>query len=294
MAATTYSPLRYPGGKQKIAKLVDLIIQKSDIKDCIYIEPFAGGAGIALNLLLSGKVSEIVINDFDRAIASFWKAILHETDAFLRLIEQTPITIEEWRKQKQIYLSSTRYSLEYGFATFFLNRTNHSGILASGPIGGFAQNNSQWTMDVRYNKADLINRIQAIAAQRKQIHCYNKDILSFVDNYLPLYQERGFVYFDPPYFYNGRRLYKNFFTPEYHRTVAQKIFADVNCDWIVSYDDVPEVLELYSNFLKKHFSLSYSLANKGEGREVMFFKHAWLCPSIEELTKANIKFSVWE
>lgn len=294
MASTTYSPLRYPGGKQKIAKLVNLIIQKADIKDCVYIEPFAGGAGIALNLLLSGQVSEIVINDFDRAIASFWKAILNETDNFLTLIEQTPITIEEWHKQKEIYSKSTRYSLEYGFATFFLNRTNHSGILSSGPIGGFAQKNSQWTMDVRYNKTDLISRIQAIAAKKEKIHCYNKDILSFVDHYLPLYQERGFVYFDPPYFYNGRRLYKNFFTPEYHRIVAQKIFTDVNCDWIVSYDDVPEVLELYSDFPKKHFSLSYSLANKGEGREVMFFKKAQLCPSTEELNEANIKFSVWE
>ena len=114
-----------------------------------------------------------------------------------------------------------------------------------------------------------------------------KDVADFID-------DKTFVYFDPPYFYNGRRLYKNFFTPEYHRIVAQKIFTDVNCDWIVSYDDVPEVLELYSDFPKKHFSLSYSLANKGEGREVMFFKKAQLCPSSEELNEANIKFSVWE
>lgn len=294
MRTAAYSPLRYPGGKQKIADLVSLIIKKSAIEECVYIEPFAGGAGIALKLLLSGQVSEIVINDFDRAIASFWKAILNETDDFLELIEKTPVTIEEWYKQKEIYCHATHYSLKYGFATFFLNRTNHSGILSSGPIGGFLQKKSQWSIGVRYNKANLINRIQLIAKKKNKIHCYNKDILSFIDRYLPIYQEKGFVYFDPPYFFNGKRLYKNFFTPEYHKTVAQKIFTKVHCDWIVSYDDVAEVRRLYEAFPAKHFCLSYSLANKGEGHEVMFFKEAYLCPSMDELDESKIKISVWE
>ena len=294
MGSVVYSPLRYPGGKQKIAELISLIINKSGINNCTYIEPFAGGAGIALKLLLSGKVSEIVINDFDKAIASFWKAILTETDAFLELIEKTPVTIDEWRRQKEIYTKSKHYSLRYGFATFFLNRTNHSGILSSGPIGGVSQHNPQWLINARYNKQELISRIQSIAQKRANIHCYNKDILSFIEHYLPLYQANGFVYFDPPYFFNGKRLYKNFFTPEYHSTVAQKIFTNVHCDWIVSYDDVPEVITLYKQYPAKHFSLSYSLANNGKGREIMFFKDARLCPSWEELDKAKIRFSVWE
>ena len=294
MSAIMYSPLRYPGGKQKIADLVAFIIRKSGVKDCIYIEPFAGGAGIALKLLLSGQVSEIVINDFDKAISSFWKAILNETDAFLRLIEDTPVTIKEWYKQKEIYSKSKHYSLEYGFATFFLNRTNHSGILSSGPIGGVLQENPQWTINARYNKDELISRIQSIAQKRKSIHCYNKDIISFINHYMPLYQTRGFVYFDPPYYSNGKRLYKNYFTPEYHQTVAKNIFANVCCDWIVSYDDVKDISDLYNKYPHKRFSLSYSLANKGTGREIMFFKDARLCPSANELRHAKIFFSIWE
>lgn len=294
MSTATYSPLRYPGGKQKMAGLVDLIIKKDGRDDCIYIEPFAGGAGVALDLLFSGRACEIVINDFDKAIYSFWKAILNETDAFLRLVEKTPITIEEWHKQRKIYKESTRYSLEYGFSTFFLNRTNHSGILSSGPIGGVAQTNPQWKINARYNKKELIDRIQKIASKKKQIHCYNQDVIVFIERYLPQYQKRGFVYFDPPYFFNGRRLYKNFFTPERHKIVANKIINDVKCNWIVSYDDVPEVTNLYSGFPLKRFSLSYSLANKGKGREVMFFKNALLCPSKDDLFNAKLFFSVWE
>ena len=288
------SPLRYPGGKFKIAPVVKKIIEKAVVDKCIYIEPFAGGAGIAVDLLLSDFVDEIVINDYDRAISSFWRAILYETDDFLRLIENTPVTINEWHKQRLIYEKSRSYSLEYGFATFFLNRTNHSGILSAGPIGGLAQDQDEWKLDARYNKDELVSRILAISQQKDRIHCYNQDIISFICRYLPKYQKRGFVYFDPPYFCKGKRLYKSFFTQQYHQTVAEHIFSNVKCDWIVSYDDVPDVKDIYDNYTSIRFSLSYSLANKGQGREVMFFKSPSLCPSMSELSAAGLKFAVWE
>ena len=115
-----YSPLRYPGGKSKISDLVKLIIQKADV-DGTYIEPFAGGAGVALYLLLNDVVSDIVINDYDKSIYSFWRAIKEDGERFIDLIKSTPITIDEWKKQKEVYLKSKSYSLELGFAAFFLN-----------------------------------------------------------------------------------------------------------------------------------------------------------------------------
>jgi len=177
-----YSPLRYPGGKAKIAPLVELIIQKSQLKDFVYIEPFAGGSGVALSLLFDGIAKDIIINDYDKAIYSFWKSILEETNDFITLINNTPITIEEWRRQKEIYTTrNKKYSLELGFATFYLNRTNRSGILSAGPIGGFDQTGN-YLIDARFNKEKMTNKILKISKYKNHIKCYNKDILSFINN----------------------------------------------------------------------------------------------------------------
>lgn len=288
------SPLRYPGGKFKIAPLLKKIIKKANIGSCTYIEPFAGGAGVALELLLSDSVEKIIINDYDKAIYSFWRAVLCESKRFIDCIENVPLSIDEWNKQRNIYLNSTRYSFEYAFATFYLNRTNHSGILSSGPIGGRSQANPQWTLGVRFNRENLIKRIQKISEYKKQIICYNKDVISFIHNYLPKYSTNAFVYFDPPYYNNGKKLYKDFLEPEDHRNIAEQIFNNVKAQWIVSYDNVPQIRDIYNGYLSKTFSLSYSLANKGYGTEIMFFKDAVLCPSHQELLEANIHFATWE
>ena len=147
-----YSPLRYPGGKSKLAPFVSLAIKKANLQNPVYIEPFAGGAGTALELLFNGIVDEIVINDYDKAIYSMWRAILTNTRKFIYFIENTPLNDVEWRKQKKIYTTQNKkYSIELGFATFYLNRTNRSGILSAGPIGGHNQTGN-YLIDARFNK----------------------------------------------------------------------------------------------------------------------------------------------
>ena len=132
------------------------------MKDCTYIEPFAGGAGVALYLLFEQKVSNVVINDFDKAIYSAWKAILEETDRFMELINCVPITLDEREHQKEIYLNNNKkYSFELGFAAFYLNRTNRSGILSAGPIGGYDQN-GDYLIDARFNREALVDKIKRI------------------------------------------------------------------------------------------------------------------------------------
>ena len=287
------SPLRYPGGKQKLHPLVRLIIRKSGINGCTYVEPFAGGAGVALALLFEGTVDSIVINDFDRAIASFWKAVLAEPDRFADKILSVPLTVDEWRRQREIYETSTRHSFEYGFSAFFLNRTNHSGILKSGPIGGFGQDNRNYNMAARFNRNNLVIKIHAIKDRRQDIRCYNQDVRSFLRNQVPKFGGTAFIYFDPPYYNNGRRLYKNFFRDENHRLLADDIRAIVQVPWIVSYDNVPQIREIYRGLTARTFSLSYSLANNGTGQEVMFFRDVCLCPTDEELQAANVEMPNW-
>ena len=278
------SPLRYPGGKHKITPLIEFLIRKSQ-RCHTYVEPFAGGAGVALDLLLSGVVENIIINDSDRAISSFWKAALNETDSFVDKIMSVDLSLSEWKRQRSIYMNSRHYSFDYGFAAFYLNRTNHSGILASGPIGGREQ--SEWTLEARFNRKGLADRIKLIGLRREDISVYNRDVLSFMRNQLSKCGREAFVYYDPPYYQKGRVLYKNYFTHKLHQSLKNAVLADKCHPWVVSYDDVEDIRKIYCHVPCRSFALNYSLANKGKGREVMFFSNG-LCPSDGELEALSI------
>ena len=229
------SPLRYPGGKYRLSPFVRLAINNLNIQNCTYIEPFAGGAGVALSLLLDGTANRIVINDYDKAIYSLWRAIKNEPHALIRLIKNTPVDINEWNKAKNIYSTATSYSLELAFATLFLNRTNRSGILNAGPIGGKKQD-GDWKLDVRFDKTAIIEKIEKIASHKDSITIYNKDIISLLHNYVPNLGNNVFIYFDPPYFKKGQKLYKNFFDPKDHQTIRDVIMNEITSPWILTYD----------------------------------------------------------
>lgn len=288
--SVNYSPLRYPGGKNKIFPFVKLIIDKSGLTNITYVEPFAGGAGVALSLLFSGAVNHIVINDYDKCIYSVWRAILNDTNEFIKLIKDTDVTIEEWHRQKGIYLTqNNKYSLELAFATFFLNRTNRSGILKAGPIGGFNQNGN-YLIDARFNKENLIRRICDIAEKKNQISLFNKDIRSFFKSYLPKY-ENVFLYLDPPYYKKGQELYKNFFTDKDHQEIAECV-KQLTCNWIITYDNTAEITKLYEEQQCGFFDLSYSLANNVRASEFIVLSNDTLWTTEAELAENNININL--
>lgn len=282
-----YSPLRYPGGKTKMLPIIKSMIEK--LENCrTYIEPFAGGAGVALGLLFDNCVDNIVINDFDKSIYSIWRAILTETDKLIQLINNTPISITEWYKQKEIYTNNNKkYSLELGFAALYLNRTNRSGILKAGPIGGFSQN-GKYLIDARFKKEKIIRTIEKIALYKDKIKLYNYEINTFIKNIIPKYKN-GFIYFDPPYFKKGKDLYKNFFTKKDHEKLSKQIKRLSN-KWIVSYDNENYIKSLYNNYGSKKYKIHHSVANNGTGIEVMFVSDNNLWLSDDELKK--IKTSI--
>ena len=284
-----YSPLRYPGGKTKLSPLVKFIIKnKIDSEITTYIEPFAGGAGVALDLLISGTVDDIIINDFDKSIYSFWKAIITEPDRFIQMIEKTPVTIDEWRKQKEIYTSlGKKYSFVFGFATFFLNRTNRSGILSAGPIGGYAQTGN-YLIDARFNKENLISRISCITQYRNHIKVYNKDIRSFIKRVINNKQAGAFIYFDPPYYVKGKELYINYFHPHDHIEIRDHIIEYIHCPWIMTYDAEESISDIYAEYKNMQYNLNYSLANKGMSHELIIFSNPDMCPSNCELLNNGI------
>lgn len=283
-----YSPLRYPGGKGKLAPFIGMLIEEYGHKGGTYIEPFAGGAAVAIELLERGIVSKIVINDLDKGIYSFWRAVLNEADRFIEKIESVPLTMDEWQKQRDICMrENSKYSFELGFATFYMNRTNRSGIIKGGVIGGKEQSGI-WRLDARFNKKTLIERIKKIAAMKHSIHLYNKDIDSFLTHYVPKYEENAFIYFDPPYFEKGKQLYLNFFDYKDHLRIEKLISEKVNCDWIITYDDVPEIEKIYSGYNLRRFELNYSVAKKRKANEIIIFNGENKIPDNSLLEKQKI------
>ena len=219
-----------------------------------------------------------MINDLDKGIYSFWRAILSETDRFVEAVHEVPVSVEEWKRQREILLhADNKYSFELGFSTFYLNRTNRSGIINGGMIGGLEQNGG-WKLDARFNKDNLINRILKIAKKKESIHLYNKDVVSLTKKYLPKYEKNAFVYFDPPYFKKGKQLYLNFFNEQDHVRIEEMIREFVNCDWVITYDDVPEIANIYVNHKLRRFDLNYSVAQKRKASEIIIFSNEDMIP----------------
>ena len=265
------SPLRYPGGKGVLFDRLRAVLYENSLQGGTYIEPFAGGAGAALKLLYEEHVDSIVINDFDYRIYAFWKSVLDQKSRFIQKIMDCDVTIEEWNKQREIYLNPKNKSLvNVGFATFFLNRCNRSGILVNGgPIGGHEQK-GKWKIDARFNKDGLIERIGRLGEHRHRIQVRNLDVLELlgeVEN--SAFGDRTFTYLDPPYFVKGEGLYLNAFKEEDHRKLANFMRYAFTKAWVMTYDNVSEIREMYSWSLLQDFDLRYSAYESRKGSEVL-------------------------
>ncbi len=268
-----YSPLRYPGGKGKISPYFKQIIKDNLLFDGVYVEPYAGGAAVALSLLFDEYVSKIIINDIDRSIYAFWYSILNETEKFCKLIQKTPVTIGVWKKQKKIQTFKKKCGLlELGFSTFFLNRTNRSGILNAGVIGGLKQA-GEWKINARYNKKELIRRIKKISLYKNQIQLYNYDASKLVKLLCKTLPKNTLFYFDPPYYIKGKNLYLNHYAYNDHKEIAKDIHALKNQKWILTYDNVKPIKELYLAYRQKKYNLHYSAGKSETGRELMIFSN---------------------
>lgn len=264
------SPLRYPGGKHKLYKYVAELVR---INNCdTYIEPFCGGAAVALELLFEGIVRDVIINDYDYSIFCFWDSILNRTEEFVQLVEHVEVNLAEWYRQKEVRGNIDAHTpLEIGFSTFFLNRTNRSGIIdKAGPIGGLTQQGN-YLIDCRFNKPRLISQIRRIADQRDHIKIYNLEALDFIESVI-LKKRKAFIFFDPPYYGKGPGLYTNFYTHGDHVNLANAILNKLgNRKWIVTYDNLNAVKAMYVKAKSVEFELQYTLQTKRSGSEVLFF-----------------------
>lgn len=281
-----YTPLRYPGGKGKLAAYIKAIFEENDLVDGCYAEPFAGGSGVALELLFQEYVSKIYINDVSPSVAAFWRCVLNRTEDLCRLIRDKRVTMAEWHRQREIQSEGrSAGDLALGFSTFFLNRTNRSGILNAGVIGGQDQD-GPWKIDARYNKPDLTQRIENIAAQRKRIFFSQLDAVDFIAGVAADMPAKSLTYLDPPYFVKGQDLYLHHYQPADHEVIAGLAPAVLaGKPWIVSYDNVREVRALYATFERITYRLGYSAREVRDGAEIMFFGPGLQIPAIRSPMK---------
>jgi DNA adenine methylase len=263
------SPLRYPGGKGRLSQYVIDLIEDNELVGGHYAETYAGGAGIAITLLYLEYASHIHLNDVDPAVYSFWKSVVDHTDDLVRLVREAPITLEERLRQKAVYRDQDAGTLALGFATFFLNRTNRSGIIHGGVIGGNDQAGT-YKIDARFNRDDLVKRIEKVASYAPRISLYNKDAADFLTEDLKRVPKKALIYLDPPYYANGSRLYRNTYKHADHAKIASLV-GSIQQPWIVSYDNADAIRELYAPYRQQVFGLGYSANSVYEGKEVMVF-----------------------
>lgn len=281
------SPLRYPGGKACMLELVASILRLNKLEYGHYAEPYAGGCGLALELLYGGHVSDIHINDIDPSIWAFWHCVLNRTDALVDLVQRTPVTVNEWLKQRDVHRTQdTRSVLKLGFSAFFLNRTNRSGIISgAGVIGGLNQK-GLYKIDCRYNADDLARRIRRVAKYKDQIHLSNLDAVKFIEKSGKKLPEESLMFVDPPYFNKGSSLYTSFYLPDDHALVARKVMASSR-NWIVTYDDTPEIRALYRSRRQYRFDINYSLQDKRLGTELLIASKGIKIPPVVKDRQVN-------
>lgn len=265
------TPLRYPGGKQRLAPFVAEVLERNSATECNYVEPYAGGAGVAMELLLDGRVKHVYLNDSSIHIYAFWKAILTDPEGFCRRISRASLTLDAWRAHREVVRHPERYDLaELGFSTFYLNRCNRSGVLTAGVIGGIAQR-GEWRIDARFSRNELIQRIECIASYKRRITVSNIDAEQFILRTVNLLPRNTLVYCDPPYFARAERLYLNTYQPDDHARLARVIQTRLRRPWIVSYDNHPRIVRLYRKRRSFRYSLTYSAIKAYTGTELFIF-----------------------
>jgi len=282
------TPLRYPGGKQRLAPFVVELLCANKILGGDYVEPYAGGAGVAIELLLENQVSRVHLNDSSYPVYAFWNSIVTCPEKLCRRIASASLTVEEWKKRREIVRDPTNHAEEeVGFSVFYLNRCNRSGALTGGIIGGLEQT-GKWKMDARFSRKELIRRIEAIATKKDAIVLRNWDAEKFIVEYIPSLPRDTFVYCDPPYYEKSSRLYLNRYKPEDHARIAEVIQSQLLHRWIVSYDNAAEILRFYRERRQFVYDLQYSAARVYKGKEIFIFSDDVLVPRSSSLKYIDV------
>lgn len=272
----TINPLRYPGAKRSLVNYIDALLEANHLYGCTFFEPYAGSAVVGLELLQRGHIKHLLLCEKDILLYAFWECVFNDTENLIEKIDKTIISVETWQRES-LYREMTSLAqaelLELGFAGLFFNRTNFSGILNANPIGGIQQS-SQYGIDCRFNKQQIIKIIRTLSAYRENVNVYFDDALHFMASQsIRFLRENCFAYFDPPYYEKGSKIYRHYYTKQGHIDLAKYVRSVHYLDWIISYDDAPFICGLYSDSGATYqpFFMDYTCSSKihTQGQELL-------------------------
>jgi DNA adenine methylase len=278
------SPLRYPGSKRRLICYLKEVLALNNLKPSLYVEPFLGGASVALQLMQEDLVEKVILMDIDPWIASFWHTVFFDTAWLVEQIQTVEVTLDKWWEFKKSKPISTR---DQALTCFFLNRTSFSGILEAraGPIGG-KQQDSKYKIDCRFNRQVLIERIMEASLLKDKVYAvWDCSWIDGIQKIRELQDKKElstkdvFFYLDPPFFEEANALYRYYFNSQDHEMLRDSLL-ELADKFILSYDSAEQVEALYGSALKNgtngthhhHVELLYSLAKISErkrGKEVI-------------------------
>ncbi len=283
------SPFRYPGGKSSLLSLLRRTLFVNGLQRRPYVEPFAGGGGLALSLLFSRAVSEIHLNDIDPAIWSFWHIATSDCDTLIDFVQTVELSVSQWEKQREIYLNADRSNPgRLAQAALYLNRTNRSGIMKTGGIIGGRSQSGVYKLDCRFNRDEICKRLRRIRKYARKIHITGLDAVTFIEATAQTLGQRTLFCIDPPYCEKGQRLYTNFYRSADHEILRDAV-SSLKCPWLVTYDNVELIQELYTEFQQFTFDIQYSAANKGVGSELLIAPENLYVPIDDSVRRFNIE-----
>jgi DNA adenine methylase len=202
-------PLKWHGGKHYLAeRIVDLFPPHLH-----YVEPYFGGGAVLLardplderffwgdKAHLQG-VSEVV-NDVNRRLTNFWQVLQDDSAfaAFMRRLEATPFSQEEWRKAKEPRAPKAAPDVEAA-AEFFINcRMSLAGRMKG--FTGITKTRTRRTMNNEVSAwLSAIEGLPAVHQRLKRVLILNQDARYVIRKQDT---EGTLFYLDPPYVHETR------------------------------------------------------------------------------------------
>lgn len=242
------SPLRYPGSKAGLIEWMDSFLNKNGLIGAQFVEPYAGSASLGLGLLSRGSISSLMIFERDPLLFSFWYSVFFRTDRLVALIERYEPSLKtreelNWLRKSEVVIDDIELM---GYSALLFNRTGFSGVLNSGPIGGISQT-SKYTVDCRFNKPSLIERIVELSKFSSKVTVYFGDAIKALTDANNADNSNRIFYVDPPYYIQGPKLYRYFYDFSDHLKLSETL-VNAEYRWLLSYDDHPAIRHFYREF----------------------------------------------
>lgn len=265
------NPLRYPGAKGKLVDYVAVVLEENLLAGCTIHEPFGGSAAVSLDLLSRGFATKAIIVERDPLVFSFWRMVFEDADRLCQDIEELAVNMGTWHALDHLRMIDrpTQSILpSLALAGLFYNRTNYSGIVGAGPIGGQSQT-SDYKIDCRFNKAAVVASIRWYSELKGRVEVVFDDAMMYLRrNQESLESGFHFVYLDPPYYGHGKKYYRYHYGHGQHAELA-RFLVRRKFPWLLSYDDHPVIREMYGKLDRYVIYMDYSARTSRRAKELL-------------------------